>query len=76
MTPPETPYEAASYALNKFRDRRMADRRFSSWTSEERRMQQTVIEVDQNPDPRLAETARKKQLGLCRIFNKAAGFFK
>lgn len=27
MTRPETPYEAASYDLNQFRERRMSDRR-------------------------------------------------
>jgi hypothetical protein len=38
MTRPETPYEAASYDLNKFRERRLADRRFSPRTSADRRV--------------------------------------
>ncbi|MGV3654631.1 MAG: hypothetical protein ACO1N5_10470 [Noviherbaspirillum sp.] len=34
---PETLYEAASYDLNKFRERRMADRRFTARNSPDRR---------------------------------------
>lgn len=37
MTRPETPYEAASYDLNKFRERRMADRRFQPRGTADRR---------------------------------------
>ena len=37
MTRPETPYEAASYDLNKFRERRMADRRFHMRGTADRR---------------------------------------
>lgn len=37
MTRPETPYEAASYDLNKFRERRMADRRFQARGTADRR---------------------------------------
>lgn len=37
---PETLYESASYDLNKFRERRMADRRFSARTSPDRRASQ------------------------------------
>jgi hypothetical protein len=40
MTRPETPYEAASYDLKKFRERRMADRRFSPRDSLDRRVSQ------------------------------------
>lgn len=39
MTRPETPYEAASYDLNKFRERRMADRRFTPRGTADRRIQ-------------------------------------
>lgn len=39
MTRPDTPFEAASYDLNKFRERRIADRRFSARTSADRRHQ-------------------------------------
>jgi hypothetical protein len=45
MTRPETPYEAASYDLNKFRERRLADRRFSPRTSADRRVTQAEAEV-------------------------------
>lgn len=37
MTRPDTPYEAASYDLNKFRERRMADRRFQARGTADRR---------------------------------------
>jgi len=37
MTRPETPYEAASYDLNQFRERRMADRRFQARDTADRR---------------------------------------
>jgi hypothetical protein len=35
---PNTPYEAASYDLNKFRERRIADRRFMPRASADRRV--------------------------------------
>jgi len=44
MTSPETPYEAASYDLNKFRERRLAERRLSSRNSMDRRMPQVMSE--------------------------------
>jgi hypothetical protein len=37
MTRPETPYEAASYDLNQFRERRIADRRFTPRSTGDRR---------------------------------------
>ena len=37
MTRPDTPFEAASYDLNKFRERRMADRRFTPRGTADRR---------------------------------------
>jgi hypothetical protein len=39
MNQPETPYEIASYDLNKFRERRMADRRFNPRGTADRRVQ-------------------------------------
>lgn len=39
MTRPDNPFEAASYDLNKFRERRIADRRFSPRAGMERRQQ-------------------------------------
>jgi hypothetical protein len=85
MTRPQTPYEAASYDLKKFRDRRMADSRFSPWTSEERRIQQNISEqnvsdvklaVKRKPEKRLADVSQKMQIGLCGFLNKAAALFK
>lgn len=37
MTRPENPYEAASYDLNKFRERRMAERRATPRGTADRR---------------------------------------
>lgn len=37
MTRPENPYEAASYDLNKFRERRMAERRATPRGTSDRR---------------------------------------
>jgi hypothetical protein len=37
-TPPQTPYEQASYDLNKFRERRMTDRRATPRGTPDRRM--------------------------------------
>jgi hypothetical protein len=39
MNRPDTPFEAASYDLNKFRERRMADRRFMPRGTADRRAQ-------------------------------------
>lgn len=38
MNQPETPFESVSFALNQFRERRLADRRFSPRDSADRRM--------------------------------------
>ncbi|WP_158590446.1 hypothetical protein [Noviherbaspirillum cavernae] len=38
MTRPETPYEAASYDLNKFRERRMVERRATLRDTPDRRV--------------------------------------
>jgi hypothetical protein len=39
MSRPETPYEAASYDLNQFRERRLAERRAEQRASADRRLQ-------------------------------------
>lgn len=46
MTQPETPYEIASYDLNKFRERRMADRRFNPRGTADRRVQPQAAKPD------------------------------
>lgn len=59
MTRPDTPFEAASYDLNKFRERRMADRRFKPRETADRRMQpvenaqtdKSDSTADSNPRP-------------------------
>jgi len=56
MTRPETPYEAASYDLNKFRERRLADRRFNPRASEDRRGQ---INGNADPERNSADTDQK-----------------
>ncbi len=40
MTRPDSLFEAASYDLNKFRERRMADRRFQARDTPDRRKAQ------------------------------------
>lgn len=42
MTRPDSLFEAASYDLNKFRERRMADRRFMARDTPDRRKAQPV----------------------------------
>ncbi|MGV3741015.1 MAG: hypothetical protein ACO1NO_01755 [Burkholderiaceae bacterium] len=42
MTRPESLFEAASYDLNKFRERRMADRRFMARDTPDRRKAQPI----------------------------------
>ena len=59
MTRPESPYEAASYALNKFRERRMADRRFSPRDSLDRRTPQTEDGAQQESDQQASDPATK-----------------
>jgi hypothetical protein len=39
-TPPQTPYEQASYDLNKFRERRIAERRATPRETPDRRVNQ------------------------------------
>lgn len=57
MTRPETPYEAASYDLIKFRERRLADRRFAPRDTADRRMQPTGAA----PDPEMDAAERHRQ---------------
>jgi hypothetical protein len=42
MTRPEDPFEAASYDLNKFRERRMAERRVTPRNTPDRRGQKAA----------------------------------
>lgn len=52
MTRPEEPFEAASYDLNKFRERRLADRRFQPRDTADRRSNVTDIRGDREaPEP-------------------------
>lgn len=51
MTRPDTPFEAASYDLNKFRERRMADRRFTARGTADRRTQPTENITDPKEPP-------------------------
>ena len=61
MTRPETPYEAASYDLNKFRERRMADRRFQARDTADRRS--PPVENSSANDQSLQGTASKPNAG-------------
>jgi hypothetical protein len=58
MTRPETPYEAASYDLNKFRERRVTDRRMTPRATVDRRLPPNGNgvgggEARQNVDPNM-----------------------
>jgi hypothetical protein len=48
MTRPDTPFEAASYDLNKFRERRLTDRRFVPRATAERRTRPAENKTDSN----------------------------
>lgn len=50
MTRPESLFEAASYDLNKFRERRMADRRFAVRDTPDRRKTRPVEGSVQHAD--------------------------
>lgn len=52
MPRPESPFEAASYDLNRFRERRMAERRAVARSGSERRLQ-LVQGVDRRTPPQL-----------------------
>ena len=51
MTRPENLFEAASYDLNKFRERRLAERRSVPRDSADRRKQPSGVQPVQNPIP-------------------------
>lgn len=59
MTRPETPFEAVSYDLKKFRERRMADRRFSPRDTLDRRAQPDGNDARQTPGQQAADTGTK-----------------
>jgi hypothetical protein len=48
---PQDPFEAASYDLNKFRERRVADRRFQARDTPDRRQLQAMMPPEQIPVP-------------------------
>lgn len=50
MTRPETPYEAASYDLNEFRERRLAERRSFPRNSIDRRVHQATSKNTKSHD--------------------------
>ena len=52
---PDTPYEAASYDLNKFRERRIADRRFTPRDSADRRVGSAEAGPPKQPDAGAAD---------------------
>jgi len=49
MTTPKTLYETASYELNKFRERRMAERRATQRDTPDRRVTGDTKQVTQEP---------------------------
>jgi hypothetical protein len=51
MSRPETPYEAASYDLNQFRERRMAERRAAPRNGMDRRAQLRGSDRRRTPQP-------------------------
>lgn len=56
MTRPKTPYEAASYDLNKFRERRMAERRSIPRDTADRRVHQVDDKTMRTGDGQTAGT--------------------
>jgi hypothetical protein len=48
---PQDPFEAASYDLNKFRERRIADRRFQARDTPDRRRSSLFMPPEQIPQP-------------------------
>lgn len=56
MTRPEDPFEAASYDLNKFRERRMADRRSAPRNTADRRKTSSTTQ----PPPTNGESAENR----------------
>jgi hypothetical protein len=61
MTRPESLFEAASYDLNKFRERRMTDRRFMARDTPDRRKAQPIEGASQQAkDDEAADTTLNK----------------
>jgi hypothetical protein len=58
MTRPENPYEAASYDLNKFRERRMAERRSAPRGTPDRRAGQAGNEALQEQERQAVDTKK------------------
>lgn len=60
MTKPETLFEAASYDLNQFRERRMADRRAQQRDTPDRRRAGNGVEQKREPQQTAADGANKE----------------
>lgn len=70
MNQPETPFESVSLALNQFRERRLADRRFSARDSGDRRMLPGEAPLG---DDHLQDMQRKRaDIKSHRVANEAA----
>lgn len=59
MTRPENLFEAASYDLNKFRERRMAERRSVPRDTADRRQQASAVQPGQNRQPSDVDSPNK-----------------
>lgn len=59
MTRPENLFEAASYDLNQFRERRMAERRSVARDTPDRRQQPSAVEYAQKDTPADANSSKK-----------------
>lgn len=59
MTRPENLFEAASYDLNKFRERRMAERRSVPRDTADRRQQASAVQPGQSQPPSNVHSANK-----------------
>lgn len=59
MPRPETPFEEVSYELNKFRERRLADRRFRPRDSIDRRVQQNGDQKNSGQDSNTSEPKKE-----------------
>jgi hypothetical protein len=57
-TPPQTPYEQASYDLNKFRERRMAERRATPRGTPDRRVNGAGSAAMQQHDNQLDDSKK------------------
>lgn len=61
MTRPEDLFEAASYDLNKFRERRMAERRAIARDTPDRRKQPHMYQPVQDSSPADPSSSSKQQ---------------